>query len=77
MKLRNGLSKSRNGNYSLSENREASLSANNISAPIFSQNTIENMNRGSIGGMNPKTYESESSLFNDIKNNLVENSFNE
>ena len=76
MKLRNGL-KSRNGNYSLSENREANLSANIISQPLF-QTNIENGNRGSIGGgINPKNYESDSGLFNDIKNNLGENSFNE
>lgn len=35
------------------------------------------MNRGSLGAINPKTYDTESSLFNDLKNNLGENSFNE
>lgn len=38
----------------------------------------DNLNRGSISDMlNPRNYESETSLFHDIKNNLNENSFNE
>jgi len=42
----------------------------------FSSN-IDSINRGSLGAINPKTYDADSSIFTDIKNNLGENSFNE
>lgn len=73
MKLRTSLKSRNGGNYSLSENRDGGSSA---LAGNFVSN-IENMNRGSLGAINPKTYDTDSSLFNDLKNNLGENSFNE
>lgn len=92
MKFRaNGL-KSRN-NYSLTDstNKEASLSTGAI-APTGaqSQQFMQGMNhfdgghRGSVGGGMPPTsgnvlrnYDSETSIFADIRGNLNENSFNE
>lgn len=38
---------------------------------------MDNMTRGSVGDILNKNYESENSIFQDLKNNLNENSFNE
>jgi hypothetical protein len=92
MKFRaNGL-KSRN-NYSLTDNtnKEASLSTGAI-APIGGQsssfiqggNHFDGFHRGSVGGgvvANSgnvlRNYDSDTSIFADIRGNLNENSFNE
>ncbi len=73
MRVRNQAFKSRNSNYSFSDNRE------NNNVPSYTQpNLNENMNRGSIGEINnTRNYESDNGLFSDINNNLNENSFNE
>ncbi|CDW85759.1 UNKNOWN [Stylonychia lemnae] len=73
VRVRNQVFKSRNGNYSFSENRE------NVTAPIYAQqnNLLENLTRGSVSDVLNKNYESENSIFHELKNNLNENSFNE
>lgn len=93
MKIRNGI-KSRNGNFSLSENRNDSIGSASaspfMSAMPLGAGMMENMVRGSIGagstgpglimnshGTNHRNYESDTSIFNEIKNNLNDSSFNE
>lgn len=82
MKLRNGM-KSRNNNFSLSENRDGNNSSTgsqgNIPQSFISgAHLAENINRGSIVGINSRNYETDTSIFSEFKqNNLNESSFNE
>lgn len=80
MRVRNNPGfKSRNTNFSLSENREN----NTTNLPQYSGGGLEFKARNSIGDniiTNNRNYESDTSLFNDIKNNMMLNensSFNE
>jgi hypothetical protein len=75
--------KSRNNNFSLSENRDGNNSSSgsqgNIPQSFISgAHLAENINRGSIVGINSRNYETDTSIFSEFKqNNLNESSFNE